>query len=168
MSTKAKLIILIAVLVAVGGYFAVRNSQKGVPTLDAGIGILQSSVEIRNAYPGWEGSVTLTIINGKDQDRTFSISLEQPGFNELKPGYVAFPEEYYDWFTITEPTINIAAGKYYETLIIFAMPEDAHYDGKQTEVRVRVSDLTPQGIVGLAVESRWYIITAEKEQSSSI
>ena len=162
MSTKAKLIILIAILVAVGSYFGIRALKSGIPSLEEGFGILQSEVEMRNVYPGWEGSAPLTIINGKDQDRTFSISLEQPNTNQLKSGYVVFPEEYYSWITITDPEVFIKAGGYYETLVIFAMPADVNYEGKQTEIRIRVSDMTPQGLISLAVESRWYIITAEQ------
>ena len=152
--------ILIGVAVVGGLFFALTRDK--MPVLAEGFGILQSEVELRNVYPGWEGSAPLTIINGKDQDRTFSISLEQPNPNKLKDGYVVFPEEYYSWLTITEPVVFIKAGGYHESLIIFAMPENANYEGQQTEIRIRVSDMTPQGLVTLAVESRWYIITAEQ------
>ncbi len=160
---KKKILIGIAVPVVIvaGLYFGVLN-RGGVPTLQEGFGILESEVELRNVYPGWEGSVPLTVINGKDKDRVFSISLEQPNLKKLKPFYRAFPEEYYSWFTITEPEVAIEAGHYHEVLIIFVMPEDAHYEGQQTEIRIRVSDMTPEGLVTLAVESRWYIITAEQ------
>jgi len=156
------LIIIIALAVAIGAYFGVTYLMGRVPSLDEGFGILQSEVELRNVYPGWQGEVPLTIINGKDQDRTFSVSVEQPQPNKVKAGYEVFPEQYFSWITITETDIPIKAGHYYETVIIFAMPEGVNYAGKQTEVRVRVSDMTPQGLVTLAVESRWYIITAEE------
>ena len=160
---KKKILIgtIVAAMIVAGLYFGVLQ-RSGVPTLQEGFGILESEVEFRNVYPGWEGSVPLTVINGKDRDRIFSISLEQPNPNKLKPFYHAFPEEYYSWLTITEPEVAIKAGHYHEVLIIFAMPEDAHYEGQQTEIRIRVSDMTPEGLVTLAVESRWYIITAEQ------
>jgi len=157
--------IILAMAIAAGSYFGVMHFKSGVPSLDEGFGILQSEVEFRNVYPGWSGSAPLTIINGKDRDRTFSISLEQPNPNKLKQFYQVFPEEYYSWITITEPEVSLKAGQYHEQVIIFAMPEDVHYEGKYTEVRIRVSDITPEGLVTLAVESRWYIITAELESS---
>ena len=162
MNKKLIIGIVVVVVIAVGAYFGITHLRNRMPRLDEGFGILQSEVELRNVYPGWEGSAPLTIINGKDQDRTFSISLEQPNPNKLKAGYVVFPEEYYSWITITEPEVFIKAGGYHEIVIIFAMPEGVHYEGNQTEVRIRVSDMTPQGLVTLAVESRWYIITAEQ------
>jgi len=162
MNKKVLIGIVIVIAIAVGAYFGISQLRNRMPGLDEGFGILQSEVELRNVYPGWEGSAPLTIINGKDQDRTFSISLEQPNPTKLKAGYVAFPVEYYSWITITESEVIIKAGSYHETVIIFAMPADVNYAGKQTEVRVRVSDMTPQGLVTLAVESRWYIITAEQ------
>lgn len=164
---KKKIIIgaILAVAITVGSYFGIMHAKNGVPWLEEGFGILESEVEFRNVYPGWEGSAPLTVINGKDRDRTFSISLEQPNPNKLKNGYEAFPVEYYSWITITEPEISLEAGQHHEQIIIFAMPEDANYEGKQTEVRIRVSDMTPTGLVTLAVESRWYIITAELESS---
>lgn len=161
MKKKLLIGIVVAVAIVAGLYFGVLRSS-GMPSLEEGFGILQSEVELRNVYPGWEGSVPFTIVNGKDQDRTFSISLEQPNPAKLKPFYRVFPEEYYSWITITEPEVFIKAGGYHESLIIFAMPEDANYEGQYTEVRIRVSDMTPAGLITLAVESRWYIITAEQ------
>lgn len=155
--------ILLAMAISAGAYFGIMHFKDRVPRLAEGFGILQSEVELRNVYPGWEGEAPLTIINGNDRDRTFSVSLEQPNPNKIKQFYQAFPEEYYSWITITEPEVSLKAGEYHEQIIIFAMPEDVHYEGKYTEVRIRVSDMTPEGLVTIAIESRWYIITAESE-----
>lgn len=155
--------IILAVAITAGVYLSLAHFKTGVPHLNEGFGILESEIEFRNVYPGWEGTAPLTIINGRDRDRTFAITLEQPNPNKLKNGYEALPEEYYSWIEITEPEVSLEAGQYHETVIIFAMPNDVHYEGRQTEVRVRVSDMTPEGLVTLAVESRWYIITAEAE-----
>jgi hypothetical protein len=159
---KLIIIIVAAIAIAVGAYFGIAHLRNRMPSLNEGFGILQSEVEFRNVYPGWSGSAPLTIINGRDQDRTFSVSLEQPNPTKLKDGYEAFPQQYYSWITISEKDVTIKAGQYHEEIIIFAMPEDADYAGKQAEIRIRVSDMTPQGLVTLAVESRWYIITAEQ------
>ena len=43
------------------------------------------------------------------------------------------------------------------------MPEDADYAGKKAEVRIRVADKNPIGLVTIAIECKWYIITAEEQ-----
>jgi len=158
---KKILIAVLLVIAVVGAYLGAtyhHEDSDGLPSLVTGFGVLQSEVEFRNVYPGWNGSVPLTIINGNDRDRTFIITLEEP--TKLKLGYEVFPLINYSWINITEAEVTIAAGGYHEIVVILAMPADASYSGRQSEIRIRVSDITQTGIVQVAVESRWYIITA--------
>lgn len=173
------LIALVAVAVTVGAYFAVGHlSARQDPNennplyLESGFGIAQAAVEFVNVYPGWVGSAPLTVINGNDKDRVLLVTCEQPNLNKLKSGYEAFPEEYYSWITITgwdgtqdtvEPEVVLAAGENHELTIILAMPADADYASKKAEVRIRVAEKNPAGLVTIAIESKWYIITAEQQ-----
>lgn len=172
------LVVLIAVLATVGTYFAVGHfrmthvSEDDPLYLENGFGIAQAAVEFVNVYPGWVGSAPLTIVNGDDKDRVFWVSCEQPNPDKLKDGYEAFPEEYYSWITITgwdgttetvTPEVVLDAGENHELTIILAMPEDADYADKKAEVRIRVAEKNPIGLVTIAIESKWYIITAEQQ-----
>lgn len=186
---KIAVIIIVAVVVAVGGYFGLIQFKDTTPVLAEGFGILQPEVEIRNIYPGWSDSVEFTILCGRDYDRTFAVTLEQPNPAKLRNGYEPLPEEYYDWFQIepisyqggewewdriefdNETTfgsgILVEEGHYRQLTISVSMPEWADYWGKETEVRIRVSELSTTGLVQLAIESKWYIITASEEDMES-
>ena len=173
------LVALVAIITTVGAYFAVGHIRMGQEPpehdplyLESGFGIAQAAVEFVNVYPGWVGSAPLTVINGHDEDRVLRVTCEQPSLNKLKSGYEAFPEEYYSWITITgwdgvqdtvEPEVVLAAGENHELTVILAMPADADYTSKKAEVRIRVAEKNPAGLVTIAVESRWYIITAEEQ-----
>lgn len=172
------LIALVAIVATVGTYFAVGHfSVNQNPTeydplyLENGFGIAQAAVEFVNVYPGWVGSAPLTVINGDDKDRVFWVSCQQP--SNPKNGYEVFPEEYYSWITITgwdgsknttEPEVVLAAGENHELTIVLAMPEDADYADKKVEVRIRVAEKNPEGIVAIAIESKWFITTAEEQE----
>ena len=174
------LIAAVAVVVTVVAYFAVGNLRMGNVEddplhLDEGFGIAEAAVEFVNVYPGWVGSAPLTIINGDDEARVFWVSCEQPTAAKIKEGYEALPEPYFSWITITgwngtaetvEPEVVLAAGEYHQLTLVLAMPEDVEYYGKRAEVRIRVSDLNPVGIVTIAVESKWFILTADEEAIS--
>jgi len=179
--TKGKVLTIaaLAVLTALTAYFIIGHTGNSVPTLAEGFGILESEIEFRHIYPGWNGTAPLTIINGGDQDRMFSVSVEQPNLAKIKSGYEALPEQFYCWITIPEPEVSIKAGKYHRLMITLAVPADAPpyrsehttltasddgtglYAINQFEVRIRVSDAAPEGLVTLALEAKWYIITAE-------
>ena len=172
------LTVLVAVLATTGTYFAighfkVTHVEENDPLhLEEGFGIAQAAVEFVNVYPGWVGSAPLTIINGDDKDRVFWVSCQQPNPEKLKVGYEAFPEEYYSWITITgwdgtesttAPEVVLNAGENHELTITLAMPTDADYTNKKAEVRIRVAEKNPIGLVTIAIESKWYIITAESQ-----
>lgn len=186
---RIAIIIVVAVVVAVGGYFGLMQFRDTTPVLAEGFGILQPEVEVRNIYPGYIATAPLTLLCGQDRDRTFAVTLEQPNIAKLKNGYEAFPEDYYEWFTIDPGSyqgggwewgriefdgkidfgdpIIVAAGHYRQLSISVTMPEWSDYYGKETEVRVRVSELSTTGLVQLAIESKWYIITASLEDMES-
>jgi len=126
--------------------------------LREGFGIYGSEVKFSGVYPGWSGNVTLTIINGNDRDRLFAIHVSES--TKLADGYEAFPEEYFYWITIQEPSFNTAVGEKREVLFTLTMPEDADYSGKKAGVGIRVQDLSQTGLVQIELESKWYIITA--------
>ena len=174
------LIALVAVVATVGAYFAVGHlgarqdpNENNPLYLESGFGIAQAAVEFVNVYPGWVGSAPLTVINGNDKDRVLWVSCQQPNPSKLKSGYEAFPEEYYSWITITgwdgtqdtvEPEVVLDAGENHELIIVLAVPVDADYASRKAEVRIRVAEKNPAGLVTIAIESKWYIITAEEQE----
>lgn len=185
---RIAIIIAIAVVVAVGGYFGLMQFKDTTPVLAEGFGILQPTIEIRNIYPGYVATVPFTLLCGEDRDRTFAVTLEQPNPEKLKDGYEALPEANYGWVAVDGSyqggawdwdriefdgdidmgnPILVDAGHYRQLTITVTMPEDSEYFGKETEVRVRVSELSQSGLVQLAIESKWYIITAPEEALES-
>ena len=176
-------VVVLAALSALTGYFIIGHvggEANTVPTLETGFGILESEIEIRHIYPGWEGTAPLTIINGADKDRTFQVTVEMANPNKVKNGYEPLPEDFHGWFTVPDQQITVTAGSYHQCTITIAVPEDAPqyrseyttvtlsddgeglYTTNQFEVRIRVTDMLPEGLVSMAIEARWYVITAEE------
>jgi len=137
----------------------VYEGNQTIPTLTTGFGIYGSKVEFNGVYPGWSGTVPLTIVNGQDRDRLFRISVVSPA--NPKTGYDALPQQYLYWITISQPTITVLKGGNFQVPITLAMPADSDYKGKKAEVRILVEDTTQTGLVQIAVESRWFIVTAD-------
>ena len=128
-----------------------------IPELSEGFGIYDGSVELNGVYPGWEDTISLTIVNGNDKDRLFAISINSP--SKVQDGFEAFPEEYFHWITIPETRIFIPAGETYQVPITLAIPSDMDYFNKHAEVRILVEDITQSDLVQVALEAKWFIIT---------
>ena len=128
--------------------------------LDVGSGfaLYGSKVEFEGVYPGWSGTVPVTIVNGKDAARSFRLSLMTP--SSLDPSWEALPEEYYDWITISELLVDLSPGQIYEVPVTLTMPPDADYAGKMAEIQILVEDVTQVGFVQIALAARWLIKTA--------
>lgn len=137
----------------------VYEGDQKIPNLAEGFGVYGSKVEFDGVYPGWSGTVSLTIVNGRDRDRLFAISVISP--SNPQAGYEAFPWQYLYWITISQPTITVLKGGGFQVPITLAMPADSDYKGKKAEVRILVEDTTQTGLVQIAVESRWFISTAD-------
>lgn len=125
---------------------------------DIGFGVNSRAV-FEGVYPGWSGTIPITIVNGRDRDRLFVISVVSPT-NPLE-GYEAFPRQYLYWFTISQPTVTVLKGGSFQVPITLTMPKDLDCRGKKFEVRILVEDTTQTGLVQIAVESRWFIIIAD-------
>ena len=162
---KKKVLISVILVVAIGiaGYLIADHFRAHVPQLEQGFGIWESEMEFV-ANPGGYNVATLTIINGKDQDRCFYVTLEQPRLDKLQVGYEPFPKENYDWFTVPETAINITAGHYYQLQIPITVPYYTEYMNTNAELRVQVSAFDATGLVQLAVQSRWYIVVVATEE----
>jgi len=174
-------VIALVLLSALTGYFVIGHvaGTDAVPTLDEGFGILESEVEFRHVYAGWEGTAPLTIINGADKARTFRVSVQSASPDKVRHGYEPLPEDFHEWLTVPAENITVPAGSYHQCTITIAVPEDAPeyrseyttltlsddgvnlYTTNQFEIRIRVTDMMPEGLVSMAIEARWYIITAE-------
>ena len=160
---KKKIVILVAIAIAVVAVvvivrFLMPATDAGIPELEKGFGIYGSEVKFDGVYPGYSGNASITIINGQDKDRTFSVTVTDA--NRLTNGYEALPDEYFCWVSITKPEVTISAGDNEEIPIVLTMPEDADYKDKRAQFGIRVGDLTQTGLVQIALESKWYIITA--------
>lgn len=133
--------------------------DKGIPELSEGFGIYGASVELEGVYPGWSGTVPLTLVNGQDRERMFVIYAVVP--TKTTEGFEALPEEYLYWLKVEEPEILVGKGEIYQVNITLTVPKDVVYAGRHAEVRIRVDDTTQSGLVQIALESKWFIVTAD-------
>lgn len=175
MKKKIIIVIVAAIAVTTGVYFAVLQNRietvSTIPTLEESFGIWESQQNIVS-NPGARQNATLTILNGPGQDRWVWVSLEQPSLEHLPNGYEPFPEENYDWFTLTgwngthktkEPAIYIEAGCYYQLAIPIEVPYDTDFLYRHAELRVQVTEINPGAFQLNAVASKWYIYVTNEE-----
>lgn len=148
---------ILAVLIISLAFLSTSIGCRATPQLEKGFGIYDSLVELNGVYPGWEGTIPLTIVNGNDKDKLFAISINLP--SEVKDGFEALLEKYFHWFTILETRIFIPAGETYQVPITLAIPDNADFFSKRAEVRILVEDITQADLVQIAIEARWLIIT---------
>jgi len=127
-----------------------------IPSLSDGFGLYDGLVYINEVGPGQEEVIPLTIVNGKDLDRLFTISVNLP--SKVKDGFEPLSEEYFCWITMPETEVFVPAGESYQIPITLSIPTDIVYPGKKVEVRILVEDIT-QGGLHTALEARWFITT---------
>jgi hypothetical protein len=72
--------------------------------------------------------------------------------------------EYYDWFTVPDEGIEIAAGGYYQVKIPILVPYDTTYMDRHAELMVQVTAADPTGLVQMGVASKWYIVVTATEE----
>jgi len=129
--------------------------DQNIPDLERGFGLYGSVIEFKGVYPGWKGIVPVTIVNGNDRDRFFTLNLTLS--SKVKEGFEQFPEEYFHWISISQPTVNIPMGEVKQIPVTISIPEDTDYSDKQAEVRIIVADTTQTGLVQIALETKWFI-----------
>ena len=134
----------------------------GFPEVVEGYGLYGATVTVKNVYPGWSGSAPVTIVNGKDQRRTFHLMLQQPG-ETVKEGYAPFPEEYFDWITIEDLNPEVALGGVKKVSVTLSSPYGfpSEMRGNNYEVRILVEDWSQTGFIQLALQAKWLITFAD-------
>jgi len=158
MKKKIVLSILLGTALVVGIVFALAG--EGIPTLAEGVGLVETEIWL-DCNPGGNNTAVLTVINGKDSDKLFSITLAQPNPDSLQAGYEPFPEEHYGWFTLPGELISVPAGGYFRVSIPISVPADTDFLDRPAELRVQAIAFNPDGIVQIGVASKWYIVVTE-------
>jgi hypothetical protein len=147
------------------GIVALVGCVKATPTISEGFGILGAEIGYVNEteneviYAGVSGAAQIMIVNGYDMERDIKLSLVSP--NTVKEGFESFPEQYFSWITMSPMEFHLAKGESKAVRVTLSMPMETDYINKKAEVRIRVEDVGQTGIVQIAVEARWYIVTAE-------
>ena len=137
----------------------IYEGDQTIPEYSEGWGLFGSVINFDGIYPGWEGTVPITIVNGQDKDRIFVLSIYSPSKSKVKEGFEPFPEKYFYWITISELEVSVQAGEVRQIPIILAMPEDTKYSNKHAEVRILVEDTSQTDLIQIALETKWFIIT---------
>lgn len=115
------------------------------------------TVEITNLYSGAKGEYYLQVHNPKTITSQFSIYRKVP--TSTKEGFVALPEQYYNWIIISTPTIDIPAQSVSKVLVTIKMPDKDKVTGKKYETWIGVMDNSQTGMVRTEICSRWLITT---------
>jgi len=89
------------------------------------------------------------------------VSARTPDYTAEDEGYGVFP--HLEWITVTPERVVISASDTGEVLITVAMPEDADYSGKKSEVWISFKEEGAPGMVQIELASRIFISTRVEE-----
>ena len=123
----------------------------------AAFGIDPGKVYIDNLYPGAQAEFPITIYNRNDYEATFVVRAREPDYTAEDKGYGVFP--YPEWVTVTPDRVIIGASDEDDVLITVAMPEDADYSGKKSEVWISFMEEGTTGMVRIELCSRIFVST---------
>ena len=129
----------------------------------AAFGIDPGKVYIDNLYPGAEAEFPITIYNQNDYETTFVVKAREPDYTAEDKGYDALP--YLEWVTVTPGRVIIGASDKDDVLVIVAMPEDADYSGKQSEVWISFMEEGTEGMIKIELCSRIFISTRTETET---
>ena len=127
----------------------------------AAFGIDPGKVYIDNLYPGARAEFTITVYNQNDYETTFVVRARKPDYTAEDKGYGVFP--YPEWITATPNRVTIGAGDNDEVLIVVAMPKNADYSGKKSEVWISFMEEATEGMIKVELCSRVFITTRVEE-----
>jgi len=145
---------LIVLVLVAGVLFAPAAAQ-------AAFGIDPGKVYIDNLFPGAQAEFPITIYNQNDYEATFVVSPREPDYTAEDEGYDALP--YLEWVTITPERVTVAASDTGDVVVVVAMPEDADYSGKKSEVWISFMEEGTEGMVKIELCSRIFISTRVEE-----
>jgi len=131
----------------------------------ASFGIDPGKVYIDNLYPGAQAEFPVTIYNQNDYETTFLVRPRTPDYTAEDEGYGVFP--YLEWVVVTPERVIIGASDTGDVLITVAMPEDADYSGKKSEVWISFMEEGAPGMVKIELASRIFISTRVEEPAET-
>ena len=131
----------------------------------AAFGIDPGKVYVDNLYPGAQGEFPITVYNLNDYETTFVVKARTPDYTAEDKGYDALP--YLEWVTVTPERVIISASDTGDVLITVAMPEDADYSGKKSEVWISFKEEGVPGMVQIELASRIFISTRVEEPTEA-
>ncbi len=146
--------VLVAVGLAVGVLFAPTAAL-------AAFGIDPGKVYVDNLYPGAQGEFPITVYNQNDYETIFVVKARTPDYTAEDEGYDALP--YLDWVTVSPERVIISASDTGDVIITVAMPEDADYSGRKSEVWISFKEEGAPGMVQIELASRIFISTRVEE-----
>jgi len=149
---------LLKVLIAIG---LVAGVLLIPATALAAFGIDPGKVYIDNLFPGAQAEFPITIYNQNDYETTFIVKAREPDYTAEDKGYGVFP--YLEWVTVTPGRVIIGASDTGDVLITVAMPEDADYSGKKSEVWISFMEEETEGMIKIELASRIFISTRVEE-----
>ncbi len=127
----------------------------------ASFGIDPGKVYVDNLYPGGQAEFPIIIYNQNDYETIFLVTSRTPDYTAEDEGYDALP--YLEWVVATPNRVIIGASDTGEVVITVAMPDDADYSGKRSEVWISFKEEGTSGMVKIELASRIFISTRIEE-----
>jgi hypothetical protein len=144
---------LLKVLIVLGLVAGVLFPATALATF----GIDPGKVYIDNLYPGAQAEFHITVYNQNDYETAFVVTARAPDYTAEDEGYDALP--YLDWITVTPDRVIIGANDEGDVLVTVAMPDDADYSGKKSEVWISFMEEGTEGMIKIELCSRIFIAT---------
>jgi hypothetical protein len=131
----------------------------------ASFGIDPGKVYIDNLYPGARAEFPITVYNQNDYEATFVVKARAPDYTAEDQGYDALP--YLEWVTVNPERVTIGASAQGDVLVVVAMPKDADYSGKKSEVWISFMEEDTAGMVKIELCARLFISTRVEKPSEA-
>jgi hypothetical protein len=131
----------------------------------ASFGIDPGKVYIDNLYPGARAEFPITVYNQNDYEATFVVKARAPDYTAEDQGYDALP--YLEWVTVNPERVTIGASDKDDVLVVVAMPKDADYSGKESEVWISFMEEDTAGMIKIELCSRLFISTRVEKPSEA-
>jgi hypothetical protein len=152
MNMMKKIAIAIVLSIVVGALAAPTTLLLATFGLDPG------KVFVDNLSPGSQAEFNLTIYNRDAATVSYTISAREPDYTT--EGYDALP--FPEWVSFDRETVTIEGGDAIPVLVTIAMPEDADYSAKRSEVWISIKEAESEATIQVELASRVMITTRDE------
>lgn len=120
-----------------------------------------AEVRIDNLLPGETTEFELTIRNGDDINRAFTLTTFHPPQKQRRAGRAEFPDD--SWISFSSQEITVTAGAQTNVRVTLAIPQQPELAGKDWEIWLAVTAESPD-LLGVRLYVRLLVSTKAQTQ----